>query len=226
MQIEGRSYLRGEVTLEELLTLTAGFKHVEPLLQAEFFSDEFDAVVVDGDLHVASLSLGEGTNFLVVTGNLTVDGACTDYDDPPTGLYVLGNMQAGSVFTCAMLGVQGDLRVERTLAGSYNDYFATVHGTTQAAVFYPENHAFHFVGEPTFGHVLGEQAGYRVPEAWRHLMAETLFGRALLDRSPCEEGEEVEDCSDEEIETWGATELLDSESVYERVKEDLPVLVD
>ncbi len=224
--LNGRSYQRGETTLGELLTLTAGFAYADTLLDDDLLGSDYDAVVVDGDLHLPSLHLGDALVFLVVTGNLSVDGACVDCDDPATALYVLGNMQAGSVYTTGMLGVQGNLTVARTLAGSYNDYSAIVRGTTRAAVFYPENHFFEFGGEPAFGHLLGEAASHRVPTRWASSMKETLLGRALMDRSPCAEGEEVPNFSADDIESYGATALLDRDSLYALVREDRPVLND
>lgn len=224
--LPGRSYARHEVTLDELRTLTAGFAYADTLLDEGLISADYDAVVVDGDLHLPSLQLGNGTVFLVVTGNLTIDGSCEDCDDPATGLYVLGNLQAGSVFTAGMLGVQGDLTVTRTLAGYYNDYSAIVKGRTQAAVFFPENHFFEFGGEPTFGHVLGKSASHRVPGQWAGLMKETLLGRALMDRFPGEDNEEVAAFTEEEIATYGASTLLDAPSLYALVIADKPVLTD
>lgn len=226
MQIQGRSYARGEVTLDELRAVTSGFEHAHALVAEDLLSADYDAILVEGDLHLPSLSLGDGVVLLVVTGNLTVDGACNDCDDPATGLYVLGNLQAGSVYTAGMMGVQGNLTVTRTLAGFYNDYYATVKGTTRAAVFFPENHSFVFVGEPSFDHVLGENAKYRVSKQWSGLMEETLLGRALMERSPCAPGEEVDDLSPEEIETYGAAMLLSARSLYRRVRADEPVLHD
>jgi len=224
--LQGRSYQRGEITLEELAALTAGFNYASALLDEDLLGNDYDAVVVDGDLHLPSLTLGAPLAFLVVTGNLVIDGACVDCDEPATGLYVLGNLQAGSVWTGGMLGVQGDLTVARTLAGFYNDYAAIVKGTTRAAVFFPENHYFQFEGAPTFDVVLGNAAPYRVPKQWAAQVTETLKGRALLDRAVGLESEDLPALSAEQIETFGATELLDAHALYTRVQADSSVLSD
>ncbi len=226
MQIPGRSYVRGETSISELRALTAGFEYADALIDDDLCGEGYDAVLVEGDLHLPRLELGEGVALLVVTGNLTVDGACVTTDDPATGLYVLGNFSAGSVLTAGMLGVGGDLKVARTLAGYYNDFSAIVKGTTRAAVFYPENHSFDFVGAPHFDQVLGKAAGYRVPSAWSGQVQETLRGRALLARATSAPVEGIDEVSAEELETYGATDLLEVDALYAHVRADKPLLLD
>lgn len=224
--IQGRSLLRGETTLEELRTLTTIFEDAAPLLDDDLIDAAYDAIVVDGDLRLPALDTFEaGLCILVVTGDLLIDGAYSDHDDPATGVFVLGNMRAGSVWTAGTLGVQGELQVARTLAGFYNDYSANLLGPVRAGVFWPENHWFDLRSEPAFDVVLGQQSHYRVPDAWRDLLDRPLRGRALLDRvDDALVHEQVAEFEPGQIEDASLTELLDWDQLRAFIQADRPLL--
>lgn len=170
-KVPGRSWLRGEVSLDEVRSLTKAFgPH-----GAALFSDDmmqgctYDVVVVDGPLRVGGdfSSFGENLVGLVVRGDFSVSGVYSDTDDPATGVFVLGNMHAGRVVTTGQLCVKGSLTVDGALVGFYNDYSTEVGGDVITACFVPENHFFRVGGRVRARVVLGDAARFRVPEKLR-----------------------------------------------------------
>lgn len=166
----GRSFLKGEVTLEEIRQLTKDFDEAEPLFDDEMMDGtDYDVRVVDGDLHVE----GDLRTFehdlcgLVVTGNLTVDGLFADTDDPATGVFVLGDMTAARVVTNGSLGVKGSLTATEVLVGFYNDYGAEVGKDVVTPFFAPENHHFEIGGTLKAKAVVGHAAEFRIPKAMK-----------------------------------------------------------
>jgi hypothetical protein len=156
-----RSFKAEEITREEILAAIALFKVDYKIRHTTAALDEIhdyvtDIFVVDGDLHVAGdLDLRkEGAYLLVVRGNLVVDGAYHDYDDPESFLLVTGDMQARDVITAGWLEVHGDLATGRLL-GDYNDCAAVIGGNVCAALFYGEEHHFTIGGELSAGVVIG-----------------------------------------------------------------------
>lgn len=163
----GRSFLKGEVTLDEIRKLTKGFEDAEPLFDDEMMDgSEYDVRVIDGDLHVK----GDLRTFehdlcgLVVRGNLTVDGLFADTDDPATGVFVLGDMTAARVVTNGTLGVKGTLTATEALVGFYNDYAAEIGKDVITPLFHPENHHFEIGGKLKANVVVGHGAEFRVPK--------------------------------------------------------------
>ncbi len=91
---------------------------------------------------------------LVVLGDLRVDGAYTDTDDPETFLLVTGDMRARDVVTSGWLEVHGDLSTDR-LIGDYNDCAAHIGGDVLVTLFYGEEHFFTIEGELAADVVIG-----------------------------------------------------------------------
>lgn len=211
----GRSYLAGEVTLDEIRSLTKKFTEAAPLFTDEMMDgSEYDVQVVDGDLHVS----GDLNTFahklvgLVVCGRLTVDGLYTDTDDPACGVFVLGDMQAARVITTGSLGVAGSLTATEALVGFYNDYGAFVGKDVKTPLFHPENHHFQIGGKLEVEHVVGYGAEYRVP---KQLTKQVLAAipknlRAVL--------------VDALVQGDDDNQELDSEALRRRVREGKPVL--
>lgn len=212
----GRSFLAGEVTLDEIRKLTRGFAQASPLFADEMMDgSDYDVVVADGDLHVK----GDLRTFehelcgLVVNGSLTVDGLYADTDDPACGVFVLGDMKAHRVVTTGSLGVKGSLIATDALVGFYNDYGAEIGKDVVTPLFFPENHHFEIKGELNAKHVVGYGAEYRVPKALK-ARAESLVPKRLRDVLVDEvlKGE-----ADDEVE-------LDPRLLTQRVRTGLPVL--
>lgn len=109
--IGGRSWLRGEVTLNEVRRLTKKFgAQADALFDDDAMEgSDYDVVVVDSALRVdGDLSTARhGLCGLVVCGDLNVSGAYADYDDPATGVFVFGDMHVGAMRTNGALGVAG-----------------------------------------------------------------------------------------------------------------------
>jgi hypothetical protein len=211
----GRSWLAGEVTLEEIRKLTKGYENAAPLFDDELLQGSiYDIVVADGDLRVD----GDLDTFkhkligLVVKGNLTVTGLFTDTDDPACGVFVAGDMTAARIITTGELGVQGTLTATEALVGFYNDYGAEIGGALVTPLFHPENHHFEIHGKLEARVVVGYGAEYRVP---KRLKAETLaripkrLADVLVDKVIQREDDEEE---------------LDSDALMDRVRKGLPVL--
>ena len=159
----GRSLLAGETTVAELRALTKGFTAAKHYLTDELTTFATDSVVVDGDLRLAALdTFEEGVCCLVVTGDLVVDGLYQDRDYPQTAVFVLGHFTASNAITAGALGVAGNLTVEDTLVGYYNDHAAEVKGTLTARTFVPENHHFSIGVALSCEHLLGRNAHYRI----------------------------------------------------------------
>jgi hypothetical protein len=173
-KLPGRSLLSGDVTLGEIQRLTKPFgDQAEALFdEGSMEGSEYDVLVVDGPLHIE----GDFDTFqhklcgLVVVGDFTVDGVYLDYDDPATGVFVLGNMKAGRVITTGALGVKKSLTVPGSLVGFYNDYSADIGGDVTCECFYPENHHFSIGKKLNAKYVLGSGAEWRVS---KHLKAST-----------------------------------------------------
>jgi hypothetical protein len=217
--LPGRSWLRGEVTLDEVRALVAAFKPAgEVLFEDELLQGrEYDVLVVDGPLHVKGDfdSFAQGLVGLVVRGDFTVDGLYEETDDPATGVFVLGDMRAGRVVTTGALCVKGSLTVEGALVGFYNDWSATIGGDLRAACFVPENHFFRVGGRISVGVVVGRGATFRVPENRRASLAplEPEASAQVLVDEVLEPGEEDEDPPE-----------FDYDSFKARVRKGLPVL--
>jgi len=174
-----RSWLRKEITLDEIRKLTKPWKDAAPLFDDEMMDGcEYDVQVVDGDLHVENLKTFEQNLCgLVVTGDLIIDGLYEDTDDPACGVFVLGDMKVGRLVTTGTLGVKGSLTASEACVGFYNDYGATIGKDLITPLFAPENHHFDIQAELRATHVIGYGAEYRVPKALqpaaKKLMPET-----------------------------------------------------
>jgi len=164
----GRSLIRGETTADELRTLAAMFADAAPLLSDDMLrGSAYDSVVIDGDLVLPALdTFAANVCNLVVRGNLTVEGLYADYDDPATGVFVLGDFRAKNVDTSGTLAVAGDVFVDECLVGNYNDYGADLRGVVTARVFIPENHFFALAKAPRFAAAIGKGAQHRVSEEY------------------------------------------------------------
>ncbi|MEU4416496.1 hypothetical protein [Nocardia salmonicida] len=153
MIADARSFTAGQVSRAEILAAIDGFREEYKAEQIAEALDEIqdynaDILHVAGDLRIeGDLDLGtEGALLLIVDGNLRVDGAYTDQDDPETYLLVTGDMHARDVVTAGWLEVHGDLHVGR-LIGDYNDCSAYIGGDVLADLFYGEEHFFTIEGE-------------------------------------------------------------------------------
>lgn len=143
-----RSYMKNQVSRAEVITAIGRFhddykiKHVAAALD-EIEDCTGDIWLVDDDLHIpGDLDLAhERAYLLVVLGDLVVDGAYGDSDDPESFLLVTGNMRARDVVTAGWLEVHGDLSTDR-LIGDYNDCSAYIGGDVHARLFYGEEHHF------------------------------------------------------------------------------------
>ena len=192
--IEGRSWQRGEVTLDEIRRLTKPFG-----AQAESLFDDdamdgcaYDVIVVDGALELGGDFYTFDANLcgLVVQGDFSVEGVYSDTDDPATGVYVLGSMRAGGIVTTGALGVKKNLETD-ALVGFYNDYSAMILGAVKTQLFVPENHFFDVRGKLACKNVLGDAAIHRVPAALKKSikpMPRSEWAKKL-DASVLEEGE-------------------------------------
>lgn len=156
------SFTAGQVSRAEILAAIDGFREEYKAEQITEALDEIgdynsDILYVAGDLHIeGDLDLAaEGALLLIVNGNLRVDGAYTDQDDPETYLLVTGDMHARDVVTAGWLEVHGDLRVGR-LIGDYNDCSAYIGGDVLADLFYGEEHFFTIEGELGADVVIGQ----------------------------------------------------------------------
>jgi hypothetical protein len=153
----GRSFQQGEVTRAELLKLTSQFTIGRDFFATDMDGWHYDVRLVEGDLTVPGrLDLfTEKLAAVVVTGNLEVLGTYGDGDDPWSGVFVLGDMQAANVVTAGSLNVAGSLTVAGGLVGDYNDYSAAIGGQTTARYLHTEYHWFDFGAAVTVDHVLG-----------------------------------------------------------------------
>jgi hypothetical protein len=160
----GRSLRAGDVEQGELRGLTACFRTAKPLFKADMSTLSYDTVVVDhdlvirGDFDTAAHKLCR----LIVRGSLRVSGLYRDHDDPSTGVFVLGNMEAGRVITNGTLAVAKDLVARDALVGLHNDHSAEIHGNVVTKLFVPENHFFAIGGKLRAEVVLGEDADCQV----------------------------------------------------------------
>ncbi|MFH9202030.1 hypothetical protein ACH4KO_10070 [Streptomyces anulatus] len=157
-----RSYKKNQVSRAEVITAIGRFhddykiKHVTAALdESEDYTG--DVWFVDGDLHIpGDLDLtDESVYLLVVLGDLVVDGAYGDSDDPESFLLVTGNMRARDVVTGGWTEVHGELRADR-LIGDYNDCSAYIGGDVHAQLFYGEEHHFTIGGALIANAVIGE----------------------------------------------------------------------
>ncbi|MFH9655586.1 hypothetical protein ACH4MT_32420 [Streptomyces anulatus] len=157
-----RSYKKNQVSQAEVITAIGRFhddykiKRVTTALDAiEDYTG--DVWFVDADLHIpGDLDLtDEGVYLLVVLGDLVVDGAYGDSDDPESFSLVTGNMRARDVVTGGWIEVHGDLRTDR-LIGDYNDCSAYIGGDVHAQLFYGEEHHFTIGGALIANAVIGE----------------------------------------------------------------------
>ncbi|MFE7041016.1 hypothetical protein ACFU9X_16675 [Streptomyces atratus] len=156
------SYKKNQVSQAEVITAIGRFhedykiKHVTAALD-EIEGYTGDVWFVDGDLHIpGDLDLTqEGVYLLVVLGDLVVDGAYGDSDDPESFLLVAGNMRARDVVTGGWLEVHGDLSTDR-LIGDYNDCGVHIGGDVHAQLFYGEEHHFTIGGALIANAVIGE----------------------------------------------------------------------
>ncbi|WP_405178598.1 hypothetical protein OG225_31840 [Nocardia sp. NBC_01377] len=153
MIADARSFKADQVSREEILAAIEGFREEYKAEQITGALDDIESYTLDilfvaGDLHIrGDLDLfTEGAFLLIVLGDLRVDGAYTDQDDPETYLLVTGDMHARDVVTAGWLEVHGDLRVGR-LIGDYNDCSAYIGGDISAGLFYGEEHFFTIEGE-------------------------------------------------------------------------------
>jgi hypothetical protein len=121
--------------------------------------DDYDGDVFlhEGDLHVAGnlCTDEEDVLLLVVRGDLIVDGAYSDSDDPQSMVLVTGSMKARDIVTAGFLEVHGDLEVKDRLIGDYNDCNAWIGGNVSCSLFFPEEHFFTVGGAFHAEHVLG-----------------------------------------------------------------------
>ena len=109
-----RSYKKSQVSQAEVITAINRFrvdykiKHVTEVLE-EIENYTGDIWLADGDLHVpGDLDLTrERAYLLIVLGDLVVDGAYGDSDDPESFLLVTGSMRARDVVTAGWLEVHG-----------------------------------------------------------------------------------------------------------------------
>ena len=212
----GRSWLKGEVTLDEIRKLTKLWKQAAPLFDDEMMDGStYDVQVVDGDLHVK----GDLRTFehelcgLVVTGDLTVDGLYAETDDPACGVFVLGDMKAARVVTNGTLGVKGSLMATEACVGFYNDHSASIGKDLVTPLFAPENHHFDIHGKLRATHVVGYGAEYRVPKTMK-AAATQLIPKKLSDVLVLEV---LIGSDDEEAE-------LDNTKLRDRVRDGKPVL--
>lgn len=215
----GRSWLKGDVTLEEVRKLTKAWKDAAPLFDDEMMDGcIYDVQVVDGDLDVKGDLRTFQRNLcgLVVTGNLTVEGLYAETDDPACGVFVLGNMKAARVVTTGTLGVKGSLTVTEACIGFYNDYGATIGKDLITPLFAPENHHFEIKGKLRATHVVGHGAEYRVPKTMK--AAATKLMPKKLSQVLVPDVLDGEDTDEEEAE-------LDDTKLRERVFAGKPVLV-
>ncbi|MCX4967416.1 hypothetical protein OHA98_22155 [Streptomyces sp. NBC_00654] len=88
-------------------------------------------------------------------GDLVVDGAYGDSDDPGSFLLVTGNMRARDVVTADWLQVHGNPSTDR-LIGDYNHYSAHIGGDVHARLFCGEEHHFTIGGALIANAVIGE----------------------------------------------------------------------
>lgn len=212
-----RSWLEDEVGIDEIRTLTAEFRESRGLFRDDVIDGSiYDIVVVDGDLHVDGdlRVVARQWMGLVVRGALTVDGLFVDSDHPATGVFVLGDMRAGSVVTSGVLGVRGSLTVTGPLLGFYNDYGATIGGDLVTPLLHPENHHFTIGGRLEAKAVVGRNAEHRVSGKVTKDDVKARFPKDLLAIlvEDVVRGELVEE------------QELDDAKLKKRVLEGLPVL--
>lgn len=147
MDAQVRSFLRGQVSDDEVRALLAGINHdhnaryaLEGLARDP---SSFDILVADADLRVAGdlILLEERAFLLTVNGSLLVDGLYRDYDSPESYVLVSGDMRARDVITTGYLEIGGSLATG-TLIGDYNDCTARIGGDVHARVFYGGDHHF------------------------------------------------------------------------------------
>lgn len=216
LQGVGRSVLNGEVERDELLALTSRFEAAESMFIEDIDSWAYDTRLVEGDLIVdGPLHLfKERVAGLVVTGRLVVRGLYTDTDDPMSGTFVLGDMEAANVLTAGTLNVAGSLVVHDGLVGDYNHYGAEICGETRARFLHTEHHWFTFHGPVHIDHVLDTPRGKwpkgsklieTPPTAYRKLIVPEVFRSA--------------DCEDDELE-------IDHRKLMKRLSSGSPILRD
>lgn len=214
LQGVGRSVLNQEVEHDELLALTARFAAAKSMFTDDIYSWVYDTRLVEGDLVVdGPLSLfGERVAALVVTGRLVVRGLYSDTDDPASGTFVLGDMEAADVLTAGTLNVAGSLTVHGGLVGDYNHYGAEVYGETRARFLHTEHHWFTFHGPVHIEHVLDRPRGKwpptsqlieTPPTAYRALVVPEVFRSA--------------DVEDDELE-------IDHRALMKRLSSGAPIL--
>lgn len=214
LQGVGRSVLNDEVEHDELLALTARFAAAKHLFTTDIYSWFYDTRLVEGDLTIdGPLDLfAERVAVLVVTGRLVVRGLYSDRDDPASGTFVLGDMEAADVLTAGTLNVAGSLTVHGGIVGDYNDYGAEVYGATRARFLHTEEHWFVFHGPVHVDHVLDRPRGKwpadsqlieTPPTAYRGLLVPEVFRSA--------------DVEDDELE-------IDHRKLMNRLSSGLPIL--
>jgi ankyrin repeat protein len=98
----------------------------------------------DGDRHRRGNLELNADEMLIVTGNLTVDGALIDdyyNEDDRSQLYILGDLTAGTLVTGSPIHVQGNVEVHDVLyANSFGLDALTIGGTLRAGVIIDEGH--------------------------------------------------------------------------------------
>ncbi|MCX4850253.1 hypothetical protein [Streptomyces sp. NBC_00893] len=156
-----RSYKKNQVSQAEVITAVCRFREDYKIKHVTAALDEIEGCTgdiwfIDGDLHISGdLDLADESVYLfVVLGDLVVDGAYGDSDDPECFLLVTGNMRARDVVTGGWLEVHGDLRTDR-LIGDYNDCSAYIGGDVHARLFYGEEHHFTIGGALIANAVIG-----------------------------------------------------------------------
>ncbi|MEU5164002.1 hypothetical protein AB0G74_30910 [Streptomyces sp. NPDC020875] len=158
MLTSARSYRRNQISRAKAAAAIGRFRDGYKIRRLTEALDEFedhigDLRLVEGDLRISGdLDLTrERVGLLMVLGDLVVDGAYADSDDPESFLLVTGDMRARDVVTAGWLEVHGDLSTG-CLIGDYNDCSASIGGDVSARLFYGEEHHF------TIGGALGADA--------------------------------------------------------------------
>lgn len=105
-----------------------------------------ESVTIEGDFK----NFWNGTNgyvFLFVAGDLVVHGVFQDFGgEPETIVVVEGDLKAKNLVTAGFLEVHGNVDVEETIAGLYNDCCANIFGHLNARVLHTGEHHFEVGG--------------------------------------------------------------------------------
>ncbi|MBI5549685.1 MAG: WGR domain-containing protein [Deltaproteobacteria bacterium] len=233
LNVEGRSFLKGQVSREEILKLTAKFDASKSFFKAGMESWAYDVLLVEGDVVVKGpLALfKEKLAALVVTGSLVVRGQYRDGYDPETGCFVLGDMEAESVITGGWLNVAGNLSVHGGLVGDYNDCSARIKGKTAARFLHTEQHWFEFGDAVKVDYVLGRPRGKWPKKSELSGLAPSRYPDVLVPEVFCLEGQEDEPfvasaLSDEEREDLDDLLMLKHGRIIERMREEKAILLD